>query len=135
MLSPEATPRLDAARLAHQARTFFDVELRFDETTSLVELSSRELRASRVRVAASPLDEATLARARRGVAAIGGAGFDVLVDRARSAYRVTLDGDGDDRAPLTVAAIVASIVLGPIVPPDEETIFGVRGARQRLERS
>jgi hypothetical protein len=28
--------------------------------------------------------------------------------------------------------LLASVLLGPIVPPDEETIFGVKGARTRL---
>lgn len=133
MLSPEASSALDPARLAHQARTFFDVELRFDAATSEIELGPAGAPTGRVRVASTPLDDAILERARRGVEAIGGAGFDALVDRARSVLRVSAI-DGDVRAPLLVAAIVASIVLGPIVPPDEVTIFGVRGARERLER-
>jgi hypothetical protein len=29
--------------------------------------------------------------------------------------------------------VLALVLLAPIVPPDETTIFGVKGARQRLE--
>jgi hypothetical protein len=39
----------------------------------------------------------------------------------------------DDRAALTIAAVLASMLLGPILAPDGREIFGVRTARLKLE--
>lgn len=41
----------------------------------------------------------------------------------------------DDRAALAIAAILATVLLGPIVVPSGREIFGVRGARLALETS
>jgi hypothetical protein len=38
-----------------------------------------------------------------------------------------------DRAALLLAAILASVVLGPILSPDGRDLFGVRTARAKLE--
>jgi hypothetical protein len=35
---------------------------------------------------------------------------------------------------LTLAAIFASVLLGPIVPPKGDRVFGVRTARLELEK-
>jgi hypothetical protein len=66
--------------------------------------------------------------------AIGGAGFDALVLRARRVWQVWewVPEGGDARAPLVVAAVLASLFLAPIVPPGGGAIFGVKGARERL---
>lgn len=34
---------------------------------------------------------------------------------------------------LTFCAMLASVTLGPVLPPDGSTLFGVRGARERAE--
>lgn len=34
---------------------------------------------------------------------------------------------------LTFCAMLASVTLGPVLPPDDSTLFGVRGARERAE--
>jgi hypothetical protein len=70
-----------------------------------------------------------------GVRAIGGAGMDALVAKAKRVWQVgrAVEGAGDARAPLVLAAALATVMLAPVVPPDEVTIFGVRGARMRLE--
>jgi hypothetical protein len=36
---------------------------------------------------------------------------------------------------LTLAAICASVALGPVLPPDRATLFGVRGAIERRDRA
>jgi len=91
---------------------------------------------TRVRVVTVPADRApeALAAGAAGVRAIGGAGFDAVLARTRRIWQVRtlLDGSGDLRAPLIVAAVLASLFLAPIKPPDEATIFGVKGARERL---
>lgn len=98
----------DPARLAHYARTFLDAELSPD-----------------LRLESKPVEQCpdVIERANRGVEAIGGAGMDALVARTRRVWFTDS---------LLVAATLAGTLLGPIVPFDEITIFGVKGARARL---
>lgn len=149
LFAPDRAPRLDLPRWTQQAATFFAARVALvqtlgDPSGALPDAARFELdvapiaggAATRVRVLTVPLDDAPAAReaGRRGVEAIGGAGFDALLARAARLWQVEARpaGEGDPRAPLVVAALIASVLLAPIVPPGEETIFGVRGARRRL---
>jgi hypothetical protein len=150
LLSPEPDARVDAARWAHQAETFFRARLlvvqakRYPSgTLPLADLVEIDLTGpgatspSRVRVVTVPSDRApaALAAGAAGVRAIGGAGFDALLPKTRRVWQVSerlADPAGDPRAPLAVAAILASLFLSPVVPPEGGTIFGVKGARERL---
>jgi hypothetical protein len=155
LLSPEPDARMDGVRWAHQAERFFRARLtvlpdkRYPAgTLPLVDAAWAEVapltaaRGSRVVIVTLPLARAGDVRraADLGVAAIGGAGMDALVVRARRLWQVSAEpaGDGaedaDPRAPLVVAAVLASLLLAPIVPPGGGTIFGVKGARERLAR-
>ncbi len=122
--------------ISQQARTFFDAAVSFPESSTAptfpVDVGPVGGHATRVTVWWGPLAPEVVAAAERGVAAIGGAGFDVLVARARSLVQIETRCDGDARAPLVLAGVLASVLLAPIVPPDETTIYGVRGARLRL---
>ncbi|MDI1477660.1 hypothetical protein [Polyangium sp. y55x31] len=149
LLAPDPSARVDIALWAHKARTFFGVGLellqpkaypngeapRADAAVVLVQRKGLRA-AARVLVVTVPVEEAPEARAaaEAGAAAIGGAGMDVLVQRGRRVWQVSSEvGEGDDpNAPLALAAILASILLAPIVPPGGGTIFGVKGARERL---
>ncbi|WP_437792505.1 hypothetical protein [Sorangium sp. So ce693] len=157
LLSPEPEARIDEHRWAHQARVFFGAELTLVQkkaypsgTTPMADAvevdiartssssSSTPRAASRVLVMTVPLDRAPLVRAAAaaGVQAIGGRGFDALLARARRVWQVReppIAGD-DARAPLVVTAVLAAVLLAPVVPPGEATIFGVKGARERLQR-
>ena len=151
LLSPEPDARVDAARWAHQAATFFRARLavvqdkRYPAGTlplaDVVELdvAPRDVEpTTRVQVVTVPVDRApeAMRAAAAGAKAIGGAGFDALLPRTRRVWQVraALVGEGDERAPLAVAAVLASLFLAPVVPPEGATIFGVKGARQRLEK-
>ncbi|UQA54841.1 hypothetical protein [Polyangium aurulentum] len=148
LLSPDPAARIDLARWAHQARTFFGAKIelvqpkRYPEgkTPSAdmvdVEIERRGDSVTRVHVVTLPLDEVpdALTLAAEGARAIGGAGFDALVDRARRVWQIAdeVSAGGDASAPLALAAVMASVLLAPIVPPGGGTIFGVKGARTRL---
>jgi hypothetical protein len=149
LLSPDPAARIDLARWAHQARTFFGAKLelaqpkRYPEgQTPSVDAVEVELvrgatsTVTRVHVVTLPLEDVPDARvvAEEGARAIGGAGFDALVDRARRVWQIAdeVPEGGDPNAPLALAAVVASVLLAPIVPPGGGTIFGVKGARTRL---
>lgn len=147
LFAPEPSALADLPRWQQQAATFFDAALSPVQRLSdpvLPSCAALEVDLSpssggpvtRVRVVTVPLAEAAelLRHAQDAVQAIGGAGFDALLDRARRLWQVQARtvGAGDARAPLVMAAVLASVMLAPIVPPGERTAFGVRGARVRL---
>jgi hypothetical protein len=92
-----------------------------------------EALGARVRVVTLPADRCpeALRAGALGAQAIGGAGFDALVPRTRRVWQVA-DMGASEPAPLLVAAVLASLFLAPVVPPGGGTIFGVKGARERL---
>ena len=59
-------------------------------------------------------------------------GLSDLARRCPYAWLVLAPSD-DDRVALTLAAVLATVLLGPIVTPSGRRIFGVRGARMALE--
>lgn len=149
LLSADLEARIDAHRWAHQAATFFRADLALVQEKSYasgaipladaveVDIAPRGGAPTRVLLVTVPLDRAPAVRAAadRGARAIGGAGMDALVARARRVWqaRAAVPEGGDARAPLALAAVLAAVHQAPIVPPDEVTLFGVKGARQRLE--
>ncbi len=151
LFSPEADGRIDEARFAHAAQAFFGARLtlatqkRYPNgavpiadafVLRIAPLRPDHAAASELTVVTLPLDRAREVKgaAQLAVTAIGGAGFDVLLTRAKRLFQVKAKVDaGDERAPLVAAAVLASVLLAPIVPPEGGAIFGVKGARLRLE--
>jgi hypothetical protein len=62
----------------------------------------------------------------------GSNGLGLLARRCPTVWLVCIEEETDDAA-LQIAAIVASVVLGPIVSPGGTELFGVRTARSKLE--
>ncbi len=66
------------------------------------------------------------------------AGMAGLARRCQSLWEVRAAASappwGDDAALLNLCAILASVALGPVLPADLSTLFGVRGAMERVER-
>jgi hypothetical protein len=83
-------------------------------------------------VMARPRDDDDLAAAERAEIACGTSGLALLARRCAYVFLVEREGDRDPPA-LLLAAILASVLLGPIVTRDE--IFGVRTARQKLSEA
>lgn len=149
LLSPEGSSGVDAARWAHQAESFFRARLAVAQDKRYpagtfpladmveIDIGPRDGATTRVHLLTLPEDRAPQAikAGIAGAAAIGGAGFDALVKRTKRIWqaRAAVAPGGDSRAPLLAAAVLASLFLAPIVPPGGGTIFGVKGARQRLE--
>lgn len=153
LLSPTRDSQLNEARFQHQARRFFAADLSLEPPKTypgggwpardLCTLAVRRLGAdgepTRVAVLTCPLDDAPEVRAAaaEAVEAIGGAGFDVLLGRALRLWQVCarVGDEGDARAPTVVAAVLASTLLAPVLPPEGGTIFGVKGTRLRLQQA
>jgi hypothetical protein len=81
-----------------------------------------------------PRTEDDLHAAGQAEARVGAAGLGKLAQRCNTVWLVVAEGDPDGSA-LLVAAILASVVLGPILSPDGNELFGVRTARLKLEKS
>ena len=101
LLSPEASSRVDAARWAHQAEVFFRARLTVVQDKRYptgahpladqveIDISQSGAAPTRVRLITVPVDRAPFAVAAGAAAAraIGGAGFDVLVTRAKRVWQ------------------------------------------------
>jgi hypothetical protein len=57
-----------------------------------------------------------------------------LAGRCPSVWEVDVGAGGHPSEALRLCAILASVLLGPIMPPEGDTLFGVKGARERAER-
>lgn len=148
LLSPEPDARIDAPRWAHQAETFFRLRLTVVQTKRYpagtlpiadrveLDIAPRDATdATRVLVVTVPVERAreAMAAGMAGARAIGGAGFDAILPRTKRVWQVRAAvAQGDARAPLAAAAVLASVMLAPVVPPGGGGIFGVKGARERL---
>lgn len=150
LLSPDPSSRTDPERWNAQAQSFFRTELIIEPQkrypSGVFPISDQmELKIARrgsgaytrIVLITFPADRSPEVRekALQGVSAIGGAGFDVLVGRAKRIWQISnqIEPEGDPLAPLAAAALLSMVWLAPIVPPNEKTIFGVKGARTRLE--
>lgn len=78
------------------------------------------------------VDTEDLAAAEEAERAIGTYGLALLAKRCKTIWTVVPESD-EDRAALTIAAIFASALLGPILSPGGQEIIGVRSARMKLE--
>jgi hypothetical protein len=62
-------------------------------------------------------------------------GMSLLAARCAAVWVVTPEGDVTGSALLQLTALLASVALGPVLPPDESTLYGVRGAMERAEKA
>jgi hypothetical protein len=123
---------------AHAAR-FFDARV------GLVEAPRSDAAGHDLRVAVAPSkgesgvltlygrprEARDLALAEAAESARGGGGLALLARRCPSVWIVARRGEPDPLA-LLLSAIVASVLLGPILDPASPEIFGVKTARAKL---
>jgi hypothetical protein len=124
----ELTP--DLAALSAQAERFFGTRLEAGSSVDRIVVVHGETRAER-ELHAHERTEDDLALADAGEARAGGGGLALLARRCPTVWLVARESDPDPFA-LRLAAILASVLLGPIVDPSIPEIFGVKTARGRL---
>ena len=62
-------------------------------------------------------------------------GMAQLAARCQVVWVITHDGEVTGSAELQLSALLASVALGPVLPADESTLYGVRGAMERAEKA
>jgi len=62
-------------------------------------------------------------------------GMAQLAARCVSLWVLTAEGEITGSAELQLSALLASVALGPVLPEDESTLYGVRGAMERAEKA
>jgi hypothetical protein len=135
--------RAEAEAWQRHAAQFFDTELRllvpkrydFDPPATdaaLVSITAAN-RPSAIRLCfARPRQGDDLKTADEADVRQGSAGLGHLAKRCRMVWLVATEADEDEVA-LRVSAILASVVLGPILTPGGLELLGVRSARAKLE--
>lgn len=62
-------------------------------------------------------------------------GMAQLAARCSALWELTAESDVTGSAELQLSALLASVALGPVLPADESTLYGVRGAMERAEKA
>jgi hypothetical protein len=60
-------------------------------------------------------------------------GMSLLAARCKALWVLEPEGEVSGSAELQLSALLASVALGPVLPADESTLYGVRGAMERAE--
>ena len=128
-------------RLAAHAGRFFSSTLELleqNEESVVLRLDcARPLLSGDFRIAWRATTKDHLMSARDAEARGRAAGMGTLAERCREVW--TIDAAGakipSEAAYLTLAAVCASVALGPVLPPDGSTLFGVRGAIERRDKA
>jgi hypothetical protein len=136
--------RLDIDALARQAERFFasklgvTVDKRYEDVApdadaARVVIAGGDGRSSGTRLCfGRAADTADFAAAEEAERAMGTYGLALLAQRCKTIWLLVPETE-EDRAALSIAAIFASHTLGPILSPGGREIYGVRGARLKLE--
>lgn len=62
-------------------------------------------------------------------------GMSLLAARCPVVWRLEPHADVSGSAELQLSALLASVALGPVLPADGSTLYGVRGAMERAEKA
>ncbi len=133
VFSQHGQGRVDVPALAQSAARFFGTALEASAPDG-VRMALASGAFVRCSVTARAATEADLDDARAAEQRGRAGGMAALAERCPWVWE--LDGAGaSDDALWTLAAIAASVALGPVLPEDGATLVGVRGARERAEQA
>lgn len=139
-------PAVPVAELLTSARKYFEASIDVLDAThdaaeperflsARLELSSsRYGYSARFRLSARASNPDDLVRAREAEQRGRAHGMATLAERCATIWRVDPEEPTHEAATLNLCAVLASVALGPVLPPDTSTLFGVRGAMERVER-
>jgi hypothetical protein len=136
--------RVELSTWQRHAEQFFDARLglttdkRYRAPTfptvdaALVVLAPRAAEGGTRLCYGRPRTDDDLRAAEDADARAGNTGLGLLARRCDSVWLVVTESK-DDQTALLLSAILASVVLGPILAPDQQALFGVKTARAKLE--
>jgi hypothetical protein len=128
-------------KLAASASRFFSaaLELREKSTASISVrlIVSRPELTGDFRIVSRVTTDDDRERARTAESRGRAGGMALLAEKCRHLWTLEATGDAtaSEAAHLTLAAICASVALGPVLPPDGATLYGVRGAIERRDKA
>jgi hypothetical protein len=142
---------LDIVQLGRQAERFFGTKLGLT-VDKRYSARTPDVDAARIVVASAagsgtrlcygrPSDDRDQAAAEAAERKQSSSGMSLLALRCPMVWLVASEGtpapndEEDDKVALALAAILASVLLGPILSPRGDELFGVKTARLKLERS
>ena len=133
-------PALDLPELLNATRRFFDATLDVQSRSDTGEQVELLLRCEkhgyegRLSVSGRPVTESDLVDARTAEQRGRAAGMSSLAERCHTIWEVKSIGTDSELARLNLCGILASVGLGPVLPDDGSTLFGVRGSMERVDR-
>jgi len=131
---------LDLPELLRATRSYFDASL---DVQSLSEAGDRVdvlLRCEKhgyagcLSIHSRRSTEYDQADARQAEVLGQASGMASLAARCPTIWDVESVGDDSELARLNLCGILAAVALGPVLPDDGSTLYGVRGAMERVER-
>ncbi|MES1173973.1 MAG: hypothetical protein ABUL62_06555 [Myxococcales bacterium] len=135
---------LDLPELLRATRTYFDATLDvLSQAAGTHDVGDRvevELRSTqhgyvgRFSIRARRTSEHDLADARDAEQRGRAAGMAALAERCPSIWEVEPLAEDSELARLNLCGILASVALGPVLPDDCATLYGVRGSMERVAR-
>jgi hypothetical protein len=128
VFAQDDSPRLRTREWQHNARQFFETELEIKDPHGVIAKlaigpAAREISGRR-------REENDLRDALEAENARGNGMYDLAERRCGSIWLVEREGP-EDRAALVIAAVIASVCLGPIL--GDGALFGVRTAREKID--
>ena len=131
---------IDLPELLRATRSYFDVSLDVQSRTDpgdqveLVLRSDKHDYEGRLSIRSRPRSAFDLADAQQAEAVGRASGMSLLAERCPTIWEVEPVGPDSELARLNLCAILASVALGPVLPDDCSTLYGVRGAMERVAR-
>ena len=128
-------------KLAAHGGRFFSTKLELlgqdEDSISIRLVCARPPLLGEFRIARRATTRDDLMSARDAEARGRAAGMAALAERCKQVWTIEPAGSEvpSEAACLTLAALCASVALGPVLPPDGSTLFGVRGAIERRDKA
>jgi hypothetical protein len=137
-----ASARLDLVRLIGNARKFFEaavevLEEAIDGERSRVRLrleSKKHGYSGTFELLVRPASADDRFEAQAAEVRGNATGMALLAEKCGFVWEVTADDATPQTAILNLCGILASVALGPVLPADKSTLYGVRGSMERLEK-
>lgn len=142
VFSQQSLASIDAGQLTQNARRFFGAQFELRERREeggvgevvMTVTGPNGTPGVAIHARVRPCQGGDYEAAERAERAGRAGGMAALARRCPSVWEVDVGASGRPSEALRLCAILASVLLGPIMPPEGDTLFGVKGARERAER-